>query len=175
MLGPRLSSLINDWYKFYFRQCTVHFLVSLILLESSHLYWGVFSLLYILIPWILSLHLYATGFFLGYLSHQSFAKSGRWLLAIKLLFKGHFLINTVDKVVVEHLMWMGKVCSFRKFPLTVLIPSPGSIPSNWVLIKCYLASPSLLGSMKSLGRIHFYGWDHVFTFTPLWSSDSLQL
>ena len=106
--------------------------------------------------------------------------SWRWckrLLAVKLLFKGHFLINAADKVIAEHSMQRRKIYPFRKLPPTVLTHSAGSIPSNRVLIKHYLTYPSLLGSMKSSGRICFYGWDHVwyFTLNPLRSSNTLQI
>ena len=83
------------------------------------------------------------------------------MLVVKLLFSGHFLINAADKVVAKHSMRRGKVYPFRKLPPTVLTHSLGYIPSNQVLIKHYLAYPSLLGSIKSPGQIRFYGWDHV--------------
>jgi len=80
---------------------------------------------------------------------------------MKLLFKCHFFINAGDKVVAVHSMRKGKVYLYRKLPPTVLVPSHGPFSSNWVLIECYLTSPSILGSMKSSGQIHFNGWDRV--------------
>ena len=85
------------------------------------------------------------------------------MLVVKLLFRGHFFINAVDKVVIEHLMQRGKVYPSKKLPPPIPTPSPGSIPFNQVLMKHYLASLSLLGSMKSSGWIRFYWWDHVYT------------
>ena len=93
---------------------------------------------------------------------------------MKLLFRGHFFINAVDKVVIKHLMQRGKVYPSKKLPPPVPTPSPGSIPFNQVLMKRYLASLSLLGSMKSLGWIRFYWWVWYFAFNPPRSLDTPQ-
>jgi len=45
------------------------------------------------------------------------------LLAVKILFRGHFFINAADRVVTEHSMRRWKVYPFRKLPPTMLILS----------------------------------------------------
>ena len=70
---------------------------------------------------------------------------------MKLLFKCHFLINAADKVVAMHSMRRWKVNLYRKHPPTALAPFQDTYSSKQALIQHYLASPSLLGSVKFSG------------------------
>ena len=45
------------------------------------------------------------------------------MLAVKTLFRGHFFINAVDKVLAEHSMRRWKVYPFKKLPPNMLILS----------------------------------------------------
>ena len=55
-------------------------------------------------------------------------------------------------------------------------PPYGSFSSAWVSMKCFSILPPILGSVKSLGLIHFY--ERVCAnnscFSPLWSSELTQ-
>ena len=97
-------------------------------------------------------------------------------LVVKLLFRCHFLINAADKVVAVHSMRKGRVYLYRKLPPTTLASFHSTFTTKRVLIQHYLLSPSLLGLMKSLGRICFCRWNHVcyFIFNPPRSSNTLQ-
>ena len=100
----------------------------------------------------------------------------RGCLAVKLLFRSYFLINVADKVVAVHSMQRGRVYLYRKLPPTALASFHSTFTTKRVLIQHYLLSPSLLGLMKSLGRICFYEWNHVcyFIFNPPRSSNTLK-
>ena len=138
---------------------------------------GGFPPLYTLHLCILALHLQDSGLFLGHLSHQSSTECDkRGCLAVKLLFRCHFLFNAIDKVVAVYSMRRGKVYLYRKLPPTALASFHSTFTTKRVLIQHYLLSPSLLRLMKSFGRICFHRWNHVcyLIFNPPQSSDNLQ-
>ena len=138
---------------------------------------GGFPPLYTLLLCILTLQLQDLELFLEHLSHQSSSECGRrGCLAVQLLFRCHFLINTADKVVAVHSMRREKVYLYKKLSPIALASFHSNFTTKWVLIQHYLSSPSLLGLMKSLGQICFCRWNHVcyFIFNPPRSSDTLQ-
>ena len=94
------------------------------------------------------------------------------MLAVKLLFMCHFLINATNKVVAVHSMPGGKVYIYRKLPPTILAHFHGPFSSKQVLIRRYLASPLLnqvdevLGS-DTLLRVESCVLLHIQSFSVL--------
>ena len=94
------------------------------------------------------------------------------MLAVKLLFRCHFLINATNKVVAVHSMRRGKVYLYKKLPPTILARFHGPFSSKQVLIGRYLTSPLLnqvdevLGS-DTLLRVESCVLLHIQSFSVL--------
>ena len=76
---------------------------------------------------------------------------------MKLLFKGHFLINAADKVGAGHSVQKRKVFIPGNFFLSSLPPSlPLSLPGTPQDINCF-DSVSIIGWVKSSEHIYLFG------------------